>query len=116
MWSQFISEEQTEESPVQVDLENLAGQFTLTSSQIRDAVAAARDAAQKRWQDQVDQASDSQEARVASRQAAQPTREELFAAARAYSNPRLIDLARKITHGGLRRGDDSGYEFALQFG
>jgi len=57
-------------------LADLAGQFALTSGQIRDAVAAAHDRA---WQVgrtlQVD---------------------DLFSAARSYSNPRLSTLARKI--------------------
>jgi SpoVK/Ycf46/Vps4 family AAA+-type ATPase len=54
----------------------LAGQFQLTTGQIRDAVASARDMAA---------------------QCGQPLdREHLYAAARAHSNPRLSSLARKI--------------------
>jgi len=59
-----------------VDVSALAGQFLLTAGQIRDAVAAAKDAA-------VQRGSPLQSA-------------DLFAAARAYSNPRLARLARKI--------------------
>jgi hypothetical protein len=61
----------------------LAGQFALTSGQIRDAVATARDYAAKRA------SSGAQEPVV--------TAEDLFAAARAHSNPRLAKLATKIT-------------------
>ncbi len=59
-----------------VDLEGLAGQFLLTAGQIRDAVAYARD-------------------RV-SQYNVPFGNEQLFAAARLYSNPRLSSLARKI--------------------
>ncbi len=59
-----------------LDLPALAGQFVLTSGQIRDLVDSARDAAS-----QADRAL---------------VNEDLFAAARAHSNPRLADLARKI--------------------
>jgi ATP-dependent 26S proteasome regulatory subunit len=59
-----------------IDLSPLAGQFALTSGQIRDAVASARDmAAQRGVPLQV---------------------EDLSLAARAHSNPRLSSLARKI--------------------
>jgi hypothetical protein len=58
------------------DLAALAGQFTLTTGQIRDAVASARDRAAQRGGP------------------LQP--EDLFAAARAHSSPRLSSLARKI--------------------
>jgi hypothetical protein len=59
-----------------LDLASLAGQFQLTSGQIRDAVASARDDCL---------------------QAGTPLgNAELFEAARAYSNPRLASLARKI--------------------
>jgi hypothetical protein len=59
-----------------VELSALAGQFQLTSGQIRDAAASARDRAAQRGQT-LDE-------------------EDLFAAARAHSNPRLASLARKI--------------------
>jgi ATP-dependent 26S proteasome regulatory subunit len=57
-------------------LADLAGQFQLTTGQIRDAAASARDMAALRGESV--QMSD------------------LFAAARAHSNPRLAALARKI--------------------
>ena len=61
---------------LEAQLDTLAGQFLLTTGQISDAVSAARDQ---------------------SRQAGRPVRsEDLFAAARAHSNPRLSNLARKI--------------------
>ncbi len=59
-----------------IDLAPLAGQFALTSGQIRDAVASARDMAAQRG--------DHLQGR------------DLFLAARAHSNPRLGTLARKI--------------------
>ncbi|MEJ2212040.1 MAG: ATP-binding protein [Anaerolineae bacterium] len=54
----------------------LASQFVLTTGQIRDAVASARDRAAQRGE--------------------APNRHDLLAAARAHSNPRLSTLARKI--------------------
>ncbi|MBN1177963.1 MAG: ATP-binding protein [Anaerolineae bacterium] len=57
-------------------LGDLAGQFALTSGQIRDAVATARD--------------------LAVRRGGLLESADLFAAARAHSNPRLSSLARKI--------------------
>ena len=60
----------------ELDLSALAGQFALTTSQIRDAVASARDRAAQRGE------------------ALQGP--DLLAAARAHSNPRLSSLARKI--------------------
>ncbi len=56
---------------------DLAGQFQLTTGQIRDAAASARDMAALRGEP------------------VQMT--DLFAAARAHSNPRLAALARKIS-------------------
>ncbi len=59
-----------------VDLTPLAGQFILSTGQIRDAVATAKDLATQRNT---------------------PLENDiLFAAARAHSNPRLSGLARKI--------------------
>jgi hypothetical protein len=59
-----------------IDLAPLAGQFALTSGQIRDSVASARDMASQRGT---------------------PLRlKDLSLAARAHSNPRLSSLARKI--------------------
>ena len=58
------------------NLASLSGQFALASGKIRDAVASARDMADQRGH---------------------PLRSyDLFVAARAYSNPRLARLARKI--------------------
>jgi SpoVK/Ycf46/Vps4 family AAA+-type ATPase len=72
LWHHFLGE--TKET---LDLEAVAGQFLLTSGQIRDAVAAAHDLAA---------------------QAGRPLQnEDLFAAVRAHSNPRLAALARKLT-------------------
>jgi len=60
-----------------LDVTAIAGQFLLTTGQIRDAAASARDmAAQRGGPVQAD---------------------DLFVAARAHSNPRLSALARKIT-------------------
>lgn len=62
---------------LELNLAALAGQFLLTTSQIRDAVAAARD--------------------MAAQRGGQVQNQDLFVAARAYSNPGLASLARKIT-------------------
>lgn len=75
LWAHFLGQEEPGVSETTA-LADLAGQFALTSGQIRDAVASARDSA---------------------RQDSQPLQQHhLFAAARAYSNPRLSTLARKI--------------------
>ena len=63
--------------PGSLELPHLAGQFALTTGQIRDAFAAARDAAAARGEPDV-------------------TAADLLAAARGHSNPRLGTLARKI--------------------
>jgi len=72
VWRHFLGDSLTH-----FDLATLAGQFILTTGQIRDAVASARDAG------------------------AQAGREvegaDLFAAARQHSNPRLAALARKLS-------------------
>jgi ATP-dependent Clp protease ATP-binding subunit ClpA len=69
-------QEQHLEAQIVYPIQHLAGQFVLTSAQIRDAVNAARDRAS---------------------QARRPlTADDLFAMARIYSNPRLSTLARKI--------------------
>ena len=70
LWRHYLG---TDES---ADISALAGQFLLTAGQIRDAVAAAKDTVAQRG---------------TPLQSA-----DLFAAARAYSNPRLSSLARKI--------------------
>jgi len=76
------------------DIDELAGQFTLTSGQIRDAVATANDMTNQRI-------ANNQPESIATQPIDQSpktiNRQDLFAAARAHSNPRLIDLARKIT-------------------
>jgi hypothetical protein len=63
--------------PDTLELPHLAGQFALTTGQIRDAFAAACDAAAARGEPDV-------------------TAADLLAAARGHSNPRLGTLARKI--------------------
>jgi hypothetical protein len=74
IWQHYL--EKTDPLEGDVDLTALAGQFQLTTGQIRDAVTAARDQAQ---------------------QAGEPMSNlGLFAAARLYSNPRLSSLARKL--------------------
>ncbi len=80
LWRYYIQADmkpgQAGKSPIP-ELHMLAGQFRLTSGQIRDAVLTARDwAAQRGSAMQLD---------------------DLFAAARSHSNPNLVNLARKIT-------------------
>jgi len=75
LWQYFLDQNESQAHDA-LDLEALAGQFTLTSGQIRDAVASAYDLAV---------------------QANRPLEnEDLFIAVRAHSNPRLATLARKI--------------------
>ena len=73
LWNHYLARV----SPAsKIDITALAGQFLLTSSQIRDACLSAMDAAH---------------------QTDQPVTEDiLFNAARAHSNPRLSSLARKV--------------------
>jgi hypothetical protein len=73
LWQHFLGEAA---SNVAEDLPTLAGQFVLTTGQIRDAVASARDMAAHRGEGVQAQ--------------------DLFAAARAHSSLRLSHLARKI--------------------
>jgi ATP-dependent 26S proteasome regulatory subunit len=73
LWRHFLEQIQPETC---LDVAEPAGQFILTSSQIRDAVATARDRAIQRGDSLQEN--------------------DLFAAARAHSNPRLASLARKI--------------------
>jgi ATP-dependent 26S proteasome regulatory subunit len=74
LWQHFVAQAKASQH---VDVTPLASQFALTSGQIRDAVNAARDmACQNRRPLQT---------------------QDLLAAARAHSNPRLSSLARKIT-------------------
>jgi AAA+ superfamily predicted ATPase len=72
LWEHFLGEPVLDES----DLHLLAGQFALTSGQIRDAVSSARDASTQHQRPLESQ--------------------DLFGAARAHSNPNLSSLARKI--------------------
>ena len=76
LWSHFLAQDQTGENAHPLDLTALASQFLLTTGQIRDAVASARDRAAQRG--------------------GPLDRLDLFAAARAHSNPHLRGLARKI--------------------
>jgi ATP-dependent 26S proteasome regulatory subunit len=73
LWNYYLSHNQPTES---MNLFGLAGQFQLTSGQIRDAFTAARDMAL-------------QQGRLIENQ-------DVFAAARHYSNPKLIGLAHKL--------------------
>lgn len=74
LWQHFIAQvEPAHDLPI----EPIAGQFILTTAQIRDAVITARDRALQRGESM--------------------GLEDLFAGARAHSNPRLAHLARKIT-------------------
>lgn len=72
LWAHFLH-------PIDVgqdELASLAGQFALSSGQIRDAVASARD--------------------LAARQHRPLQPQDLFVSARMHSNPKLASLARKI--------------------
>jgi len=73
LWQHFLGQDVLVE---QLDITSLAGQFLLTTGQIRDVVASARD-------------------RVAQR-GTPLDREDLFAAARIHSSSRLAALAGKI--------------------
>jgi ATP-dependent 26S proteasome regulatory subunit len=73
LWKYYLA---GHESTGQLDLDGLAGQFSLTSGKIRDAFAAARD--------------------MAVQQNRAIRNEDLFTAARHYSNPRLVGLAHKL--------------------
>ena len=73
LWEHYLSQAAPADP---ADLNALAGQFALTSEQIRDAVASAGDMAVQNGR------------AIASR--------DLFAAARLHSNPHLSSLARKI--------------------
>ncbi|MCA9961055.1 MAG: ATP-binding protein [Anaerolineales bacterium] len=72
-----------------IDLDGLAGQFILTTGQLRDMIHTARDIAAQR-----DEAVSPEEATQNGRFLQNA---HLFAAARAHSNPRLSNLARKLT-------------------
>ncbi|MGC9347766.1 MAG: ATP-binding protein [Anaerolineae bacterium] len=78
LWRHFIGEALP---AAEMDLGTLAGQFSLTTGQIRDAVATARDYGSS----------------MSPGDGASLTLADLFAAARDHSNPRLATLAHKIT-------------------
>lgn len=75
LWSHYTGIKPEKEQPLK-GIQALAGQFALNSGDIRDAVATARDTAAQR--------------------AGMMENRDLFAAARAHSNPRLATLAHKI--------------------
>ena len=75
LWQHYL--EMQEHTVTLSELSELAAQSTLSSRQISDAIAAARDNALQRGRD--------------------TTIDELYASARSYSNPRLTTYARKIT-------------------
>ncbi len=78
LWQQYLYELTDGKITLpQGELDSLAGQFELTSGTIHDAVAAAHDARFQIWDSEL-------------------WTQDLFAAARRYSNPRLSSLARKI--------------------
>ncbi len=74
LWLRFLG---SEAEAVRTEVDAVAGRFLLTGGQIRDAVATARD--------------------LAARRGSQVVGPDLFAAARAHSNPGLARLARKIS-------------------
>ncbi len=74
IWDHFLVGEVSQGS---MNVPALAGAFALTTTQIRDAVASAKDLANKHG-DVI-------------------TQDYLYLAARAHSNPRLATLARKLT-------------------
>ncbi len=89
LWQHFLGEATSPPGPAAsaksepaergkaLDVIDLAGQFLLTSGQIRDAVASAGD--------------------IATQEKRAMTIQDLFTAARIHSTPRLSGLARKIT-------------------
>ena len=81
LWEHFLAEAGLALAD-DIDLTTLAGQFQLTATRIRDTVLSTRDAA------------------LAAQEAGAPatiTNAGLFAAARAYTTPRLSGMARKIS-------------------
>jgi MoxR-like ATPase len=73
LWLHFLGQTEAGE---ELEVTALAGQFALTTGQIRDAVASARDRATQRG--------------------SSLNHHDLFAAARSHSSPRLATLARKL--------------------
>ncbi len=76
LWQHFLRMQQQTYQASEMDLAALAGQFHLSTGQIRDAVASARDWAAQRGEEVQGY--------------------DLLAAARAHSNPHLASLAHKI--------------------
>ncbi len=70
IWRRYLGDDR-------IDVSALAGQFALTTGQIRDAVAAARD--------------------IAAQRGTEVQESDLFEAARVHSNPLLSGMARKIS-------------------
>jgi len=95
LWRHFLAYDQwqSHEQVTSRDLDMLAGQFVLSTMQIRDAVATARDLAAK----QLSRTDLSLSHSSTDLSLFYPTRADLFSAARSNSNPRLVTLARKIT-------------------
>lgn len=77
LWRHFLAK-QTDATPPEhpLNIELLAGQFSLTAGQIRDVTATAADRAGQRG--------------------SPLTEQDLFIAARSHSSPKLTNLARKI--------------------
>jgi len=74
LWSYYLGEAPDGNQSILV---SLAGQFALTSGQIQDSVATAKD--------------------IATQEGRRIESKDLFAAARAHSNPKLSNLAQKIS-------------------
>ena len=97
LWRHFAGFGEAESS-LDAALDALAGQFALSSGQIRDAVATARDYAVAHGIGaQKGVADDAAGGEATTSSGAALSAEWLFAAARAHSNPRLAQLASKIT-------------------
>ena len=76
IWQYYLAALVGEPQAQAIEVSALAGQFILTSGQIRDAITTARDRAMQRGQP--------------------PGMDDLLAAAREHSNPHLGTLARKL--------------------
>ena len=76
LWEYFLKLDEAAGKQPDLDIPALAGQFALTTGQIRDTINSAKDMAAQRGQSLQNL--------------------DLFTAARAHSNPRLSALARKI--------------------
>jgi len=97
LWNHYLKSSHLDEQNGLTDLEldNLASQFELTSGTIRDAVAAARDA-YNRIPNTLGLSAVEGEYRPLTTDHRPPLTDHLFLAARRYSNPRLAALAHKI--------------------